>query len=155
MTVVVLVGVPGSGKSTWADGQSAPVLSSDEMRRILTGDATNQQVNRLIFRMMRRCLEAMQHANVERVVVDSTALTKRERRTWVRWAELHGCPIEAVYFDTPAEVCQARNVKRDRVVPKDAMARLLSRLEPPSSEEGFDRLTTISAPSTKAGRGRG
>jgi len=94
-------------------------------------------------------------ANIDRVVVDSTALTRRERRTWIRWAELHGCPIEAVYFDTPADVCQARNVKRARVVPREAMARLLSRLEPPCPEEGFDRLTTISAPSTKAGRGRG
>ncbi len=154
MTVVVLVGIPGSGKSTWAAKQGVPVLSSDEMRRILTGDVTNQQINRLVFRMMRRCLEAMLEARVERVVVDSTALTRRERRTWIRWAELHGCQVEAVFFDTPAELCRARNIKRDRVVPKEAMARLLSRMEPPRPEEGFDRLATIVEPSTKAGRGR-
>jgi predicted kinase len=150
---MVLTGVPGSGKSTWAARQGWPVVSSDETRRALTGDAANQQINRLVFRSMRRTLEAMLAAGVERVVVDSTALTRRERRTWIRWAELNGCAIEAVYFDVPREVCEARNKARDRVVPPEAMQLMFSRLEPPRLEEGFNRLTTIAEPTTTAERG--
>lgn len=155
MTVVVLAGLPGSGKSTWAGDQGLPVLSSDEMRRIITGDITNQSVNSLVFRMLRRCLEAMLAADVERVIVDSTALTRRERRTWIRWAELNGCGIEAVFFDTPREVCEKRNRERERVVPAEAMERLFNRFEPPRLEEGFDRLTIIAAPAATTERGSG
>jgi predicted kinase len=153
MTLVVLVGLPASGKSKWAGEQRLPVLSSDEMRRIITGDITNQTVNSLVFRMLRRVLDAMLAAGAERVIVDSTALTRRERRTWIRWAELNGCGVEAVFFDTPREVCEKRNRERERVVPADAMERLFNRFEPPRLEEGFDRLTIIAAPATTTGRG--
>lgn len=150
MRLIVLVGIPGSGKSTWAAKQGLPVLSSDETRRLLTGDATNQGVNRLVFQTMRRMLESMLRSGTRQVIVDSTALTRKERRSWLRWAELHGCEIEAVYFDCPRAVCEERNAARDRVVPPEAMQLLFSRLEPPRLAEGFDRLTTISERATTA-----
>ncbi len=150
MRLVVLVGIPGSGKSTWAAKQNAPVLSSDEIRRLITGDAANQSVNRLVFQTMRRMLGAMLAAGAGRVIVDSTALTRKERRTWLRWAELHGCDAEAVFFDVPREVCEERNAARSRVVPPEAMERLFSRLEPPRQAEGFVRLTTVSGRAAKA-----
>jgi len=150
MRLIVLCGLPGSGKSTWAAAQGKPVVSSDEIRRLLTGDATDQSVNRLVFHTMRRLLEAMLAAGAGEVIVDSTALTRHERRSWLRWAELHGCAAEVVYFDVPRPVCEARNAARDRVVPAAAMERLFNRLEPPRREEGFDRLTTAAAPSTTA-----
>lgn len=153
MRLVVLVGIPGSGKSTWAAGRGEPVLASDEIRRLITGDAADQSVNRLVFRTMRGLLEAMLNAGVARVIVDSTALTRKERRTWLRWADLHGCEAEAVYFDVPRDVCEARNSARDRVVPPEAMERLFNRLEPPRLEEGFDRLTIIAERATTTGPG--
>jgi len=152
MRLVVLVGIPGSGKSTWAGEQDAPVLSSDEIRRLITGNAANQSVNRLVFQTMRRMLGAMLGAGAKRVIVDSTALSRKERRTWLRWAELHGCDAEAVFFDVPREVCEARNSARDRVVPAEAMERLFNRLEPPRQEEGFVRLTTVAERPTRAER---
>lgn len=128
------------------------MLSSDAMRITLTGDVTNQSVNRQVFRGIRRCLEALLKARAERVVVDSTAVTRWERRSWIRWAELHGCRVEAVFFDVPRAVCEERNAARGRVVPAGAMETMFSRLERPRVEEGFDRLTTIVEPASRAGR---
>jgi predicted kinase len=48
-----------------------------------------------------------------------------------------------VFFDVPLEVCRARNARRHRVVPEDAMAKMAAKLAPPNVEEGFSRVTTI------------
>jgi predicted kinase len=60
---------------------------------------------------------------------------------------MRGCPVEAVYFDTPIEVCMARNAARERVVPAAAMQRMARRLTPPTLDEGFQRIVVI-RPST-------
>jgi len=141
MRIVVLVGLPGSGKSTWVKGR--PVISSDAVREMLSGDATNQGMNRLVFRTMRQLLKARLDAGAEVTYIDSTALSLWERRSWVRFAELHECPVEAVFFDTPLEECRRRNALRARVVPEDAMERMVRRLVEPSEGEGFERVIRI------------
>ena len=55
--IIVLVGLPGSGKSTWAAQQDAGVLSSDAVRVLLTGSADNQNVNSLVFETLRFLLQ--------------------------------------------------------------------------------------------------
>ena len=51
--------------------------------------------------------------------------------------------MEAVFFDLPLEVCRARNARRHRVVPEEAMAKMSAKLAPPEVEEGFSRVTAI------------
>jgi predicted kinase len=143
MTLFVLVGLPGSGKTTWLQEKSLPALSSDELRARLTGDAANQENNRLVFATLRRLCEARLRAGCPETYIDSTALTLRERRCWIRWAELHGCRVEAVFFDVPVTVCAERNARRHRVVPEEAMARMAARLVPPRVVEGFAQVTVV------------
>ncbi len=143
MRLFVLVGLPGSGKSTWLERNGKPALSSDALRAQLTGDAANQDQNRLVFATMRRLVLARLEAGCAETWIDSTALTSRERRVWIRLAEMHGCPVEAVFFDTPVEVCRARNESRERKVPAEAMERMARRMVRPAIEEGFERVTVI------------
>jgi predicted kinase len=51
--------------------------------------------------------------------------------------------VEALYFDVPLEVCRARNLRRDRVVPDEAMARMAAKLVPPDVAEGFVGVTVM------------
>jgi predicted kinase len=91
-------------------------------------------------------IEARLRAGAQVTYIDSTALSHSERRAWVRFAELHDCDIEAVFFNTPLEVCRRRNQARRRIVPAEAMDRLARKLTPPRLEEGFRKVTLISAP---------
>ncbi|MGD0577460.1 MAG: AAA family ATPase [Bryobacteraceae bacterium] len=141
--VVVLVGLPGSGKSTWAAQQRAGVLSSDAVRALLTGTEQNQDVNPLVFQTLRSLLRMRARAGAEVTIIDATSLTARERRSWIRLAESLDCSAEAVFFDTPLETCTARNAARSRVVPDEIMQRFAARLTPPSLKEGFSKVTVI------------
>src|SRR5512140_3669114 len=98
-SIIVLVGFPASGKSTWAREQGLPVLSSDAMRGFLRGDETDQSTNREVFSTLREMLRRRVELGARVTIIDSTALSPRERRCWIRMAELHDCDIEAVFFD--------------------------------------------------------
>lgn len=146
MRLVLLVGLPASGKSHYAATHRLPALSSDAVRALLTGDESDQSHNGLVFTTLRSLAAARLRAGVESTVIDATSITRRERRTWLRWAELHDCPVEAVFFDTPLEECLRRNALRARRVPEPALRRMAARLEPPLLSEGFATLATIVPP---------
>jgi predicted kinase len=141
--VVVLVGLPGSGKSTWAAQRGAARLSSDLIRRLLVDDETDQTIHRHVFRVLRYLLR--QRLILGRPVnyVDATNLTPAERAPYVLMAHLHGYAAEAVFFDVPVDECRARNERRPRVVPVEALEQMARKLVPPSLEEGFDRITVL------------
>jgi predicted kinase len=143
MKLGLTVGLPGSGKSTWLREQGLPALSSDAVRALLTGDETNQNINRLVFRTLRRLCEARLEAGMAETWIDSTALAQWERRCWIRWAELNGCDIECVFFDVPLDECLRRNAARDRIVPASAMQAMAARLVRPSIEEGFASVRVV------------
>lgn len=143
MRIYVLVGLPASGKSTWLARHRKPSLSSDAIRSLITGDEANQEHNRLVFSLLRSLVRARLSAGCPETWIDATALTRRERRSWIRLAQARSCPVEAVFLDTPLEVCMARNAARGRVVPAAAMQRMARLLSPPTLDEGFERITVI------------
>jgi predicted kinase len=136
--VIVLVGLPGSGKSTWAKQQEVAVLSSDAMRFLIVDDQTDQSIHGEVFATVRYLLRRRLQHRRPLTYIDATNLTRRERRAYIKTAQLYDCQVEAMFFDTPVEVCKERNKGRTRVVPDDVIDMMAQRLSVPTVEEGFD-----------------
>ena len=143
MRVVVLVGLPGSGKSTWLEQIGAAGLSSDTVRRWLADDETDQTIHDRVFQTMRYLLRHRLELGRAVTYIDATNLTPAERQPYIGIGRSYGCELEAVYFDVPLAVCRERNARRHRVVPEDALEKMAARLTPPSEAEGFDRVTRL------------
>jgi predicted kinase len=142
--LIVLVGLPGSGKSHWASHQGPTVLSSDEIRRLLSDDPNNQSINGSVFATLRYLLRRRLELQAPVTYIDATNLTPKERRPYIVTAQMYGGTAEAVYFDTPPEECKRRNRGRDRVVPDEVIDSMAARLRVPTQDEGFTRVTVIS-----------
>ena len=141
--VVVLVGLPASGKSTWIAEQGGVAISSDELRRWLRDDSTDQSIHGLVFRLMRDFVRMRISLGAPVTYVDATNLTRKHRRPFVKIAEHMGCVCEAVFFDVPLEECLRRNEGRVRKVPAEAIRAMAERLQMPSESEGFRVVTLI------------
>lgn len=141
--IVVLVGLPGSGKSAYLERLGVTALSSDAVRGLLADDETDQGIHREVFATLRYLLRRRLALARPSTYIDATHLTPRERRPYVKLGQIHGCAVEAIFFDVPAEVCRERNRGRARVVPEDALERMAAKLVPPTAEEGFSAVTVI------------
>lgn len=146
MKIVVLVGLPGSGKSIYLERIGATGLSSDIIRLWLADDETDQTIHDRVFQTIRYLLRQRLLIGRPVTYIDATNLTPQERSPYIGIGRAFGCEMEAVYFDVPLDVCRERNAARSRVVPDDVMLAMAGKLVPPSRAEGFARITLISEP---------
>ena len=141
--IILAVGLPGSGKSTYFARRRIQPLSSDSLRQWLLDDAHNQDHQKEIFKALRYLLRMRLSLGRKNHYIDATNLTPKERRSYIRLAAKLNCDVQAIYFDVPPEICQKRNLGRKRQVPQYAMQKMREKLVPPSQAEGFIRLRVI------------
>jgi predicted kinase len=141
--VVLTIGLPGSGKTTWFKRRGVTPLSSDLLRTILFDDITEQRYQGLVFSTLRSLLRARLIAKMPWNYVDATNLSPHERRQWIKMAKSFGYDVQAVFFDVPFDVCMERNQRRERTVSDETMHKMAERLRPPSFKEGFSKITVV------------
>jgi predicted kinase len=141
--VVLAVGLPGSGKSSWFKRHNITPLSSDVLRSMLFDDPSEQRFQDLVFSNLRSMLKARLIARRPTNYVDATNLTPHERNNWIKLAKDFGYEAQAVFFDVPLDVCIERHNRRDRIVPEDVMRKMSAKLKAPTFDEGFAKITVV------------
>jgi predicted kinase len=141
--LIITVGLPGSGKSTYLARLGVNAISSDEVRRLIADDPHDQSMNARIFSVIRYLIRQRIAAERPVTYVDATHLTPWERKPYIKIAQRYGCMLEALFFDVPIDICLARNQARERMVPEAAIRKMAQQMIPPSQEEGFAEITRI------------
>lgn len=141
--VVLAIGLPGSGKTSWFKRRGVTPLSSEILRGILFDDVTEPRYQGLVRSALRSLLRARLVAKVPWNYVDATNLSAQDRRAWIKMATALGYEVHAVFFDVPLEACLERNRRRGCKVSNDLMHKMAARLQPPSLDEGFSKIMTV------------
>ena len=141
-----MIGLPGSGKSIYAenlvvkrnDKYFYPTIhSSDKLRRELFGNEEEQGDNNTLFSELNKRIK-QDLKNGKDVVFDATNIKKKRRMGFLREMARVGCFNVAVCIMTPYEVCLANNANRQRQVPESVIKRMYLNWNPPMLNEGFD-----------------
>jgi polynucleotide kinase-phosphatase len=113
LSLVVLVGPSGSGKSSFAAERFLPteVISSDFCRALVADDENDQPVTNDAFEIL-HFIAAKRMAGGRLTVIDATNVKREDRARLVRLAREHHFLPVAIVFDLPERLCQDRN--RDR-----------------------------------------
>ena len=142
-TVVLAIGLPGSGKSSWFKRHNIHPLSSDLLRELLFDDAQEQRFQDLVFSNLRSMLKARLIARRPMNYVDATNLTPHDRHSWIKLAKDYGYDVQGLFCDVPLEVCMERHLRRGRAVPEDIMRKMAGKLKAPTFDEGFSKITVV------------
>ena len=142
LLVTMLIGLPGCGKSYYADGYrrnpNVKVFSSDDIREEVYGDASVQDAPDKIFDIMKqRTLEALD-AGYD-VVYDATNVIRKYRKELLKSLPEYVSKIATVCW-APLEVCIERDASRERKVGKAVIDKMLRRWETPYYDEGWDAI---------------
>lgn len=148
--LIIPVGIPGCGKSTWAAQFFSPyIVSTDAIRLRLFGDENNQDHNDAVFDKFHRDIEDYLQLTLpgSTVVADATNLDNRARTTLRAIGKLNQAELHLIYFTNLDEAIM-RNRRRERVVPMEAMERMMDkwerfRLELPQEAHLYNSITEI------------
>ena len=148
LTAYVMVGAPGSGKTTYAnelaDSKNAVVISGDDVRAELYGSADIQGNWSEIWE---RIDELVSESCGIPIILDGTHCRKDYRAEAFALLKSYGYErIEAIVMETTLATCLARNFKRDRNVPDYIVKQMHSDLQQSLktiTDEDFDSFNFI------------
>lgn len=155
-TLYVLIGLPASGKTTWARRNfrslHAVVVCSDDIRRDFQADGRDTLNTDLVFAEMERRARSLLQAG-QSVMLDATHFSRTYRRYAVQLASDTRAHRVAVWFELPLSVCLERNARRGQGTCGEVrgpffppsehdMRDIADQFQPPGSDE-FDEVVRV------------
>jgi predicted kinase len=145
--LILLIGLPGSGKSylaskLLAECPKSQLISTDSIRSQLFGSEAVQGSWLLVWRQVQRQFQqAVAHSPL--AIYDATNAVRTQRKEAIALARATGFTyITGLWLDTPLQLCLERNRRRERIVPDEVILRMHSCLRdaPPTLQDGLDYL---------------
>ncbi|HHV35118.1 MAG TPA: ATP-binding protein [Syntrophomonadaceae bacterium] len=139
--LVILIGPPAAGKSTWLYQFSGEVISTDDIRRQEFGVQFDQRIEPAVWHLAYERLEKAIRSGKD-VCFDATNTTRNRRKPLIDIAKKYGVSVEGVVFLWELDVLIKRNRERPpgKKVPEEVIENKLQELEVPSYEEGFNKI---------------
>lgn len=113
LSLIVLIGASGSGKSTFAHKHFQPfeVLSSDFCRGLVSNEENNQSATKDAFEVLHFIAQKRLAAG-KLTVIDATNVQMEDRKPLLQMARQYHCFAIAIVLDLPEELCHERNQQR-------------------------------------------
>jgi len=144
--LIVMVGISGSGKSTFANGLKtslhAEIVETDAIRAELFGNAQIQTDGGRVFAIAKKRVNDLL-AQGKNVVIDATSLSVRDRKDWVQIGKTNNAEITAYVVKVSIEQAKKQNATRERKVPDWVIDKQLTKFTVPTSVEGFDNIVMV------------
>lgn len=151
-TILLMVGLPGSGKSTIAEkmingeiedfldfnGFNTVILSSDTLRKMLLGDEKDQSNNKLVFEELKKYFVHFLNQGYN-IIVDATNINMKERRSYIELTKKYDTRRVAYVVNTPFDECVNRAENRlNRPINKEIIFNMMKRFQCPQPFEGLE-----------------
>lgn len=139
---IMLVGIPGSGKTTYAktlEEKGYHIHSSDAIREELFGDENSQDDNNKVFEELHRRIKNDLEKGIS-CVYDATNMNRRRRMGFLEHIQKYNCNKKCVLFIVHPETCKERDRNRKRHVSEEVIDRMLKNFHCPYYYEGWNEI---------------
>jgi predicted kinase len=136
--VIMLSGLPGTGKDTYIDKHlDLPVLSLDNLRREHKVSPTDKKKNGQIIQLGKEKAKEFMRAK-NSFVFNGTNITKEMRNNWISLFTDYGGRVKIIYLEVPYKKLLEQNRNREFKVPENVIENLIGKLEVPNYDEAHD-----------------
>ncbi len=133
--LILTVGLPRSGKSTWAKKQGIPIVNPDSIRLALHGKPFIPEAEAFVWAIAYLMVKALFIAGHEKVIVDATNNTQKRRDEWEK--RFNDIKIEYKVFNTSKDECikRAKETGREDII--SVIERMANQMEPINQDGWF------------------